>query len=69
MEIGFLKRQLAHGNVLGGVVRRFYRKSESVAENGEVVSVVVIWICDKGAYWECTNPWLSFMSLRNIRKN
>jgi hypothetical protein len=67
MEIGFHKRILALGNLHGGIIQRKYRKSKSVAENGEVVVVLVSCIWDKSAYWESTNPWLPFMSPRNIR--
>jgi hypothetical protein len=37
VKIGFNKRQRAHRDVLGGIIRRVYRESPQVAENGEVV--------------------------------
>lgn len=68
MEIGFNKRQLAHRNVHGGIPQRIYRKSPQVAENREIVEVVVSCIWEKSACWESTNPWLRFVNLRNFRE-
>lgn len=37
VKIGFIKRQVAHRDVHGGIIQRVYRESPQVAKNGEVL--------------------------------